>query len=158
RFSDMKKLLGLFRAAALTMSKAPSTFLLMNRFAMRRLNSFDDTEKTFRRHILYPSVELERLETSEGIAAGTRNVQDMKANQLLQCVDEARAFRADWSKIGPDSNRRPELVLFHTKDNPFVSATGSRDFARALDCDLVELGETFPFLEPHLKSILSKLN
>ncbi|NOX39999.1 MAG: alpha/beta fold hydrolase [Alphaproteobacteria bacterium] len=157
RFSDMTKLVGLFRAAALTMTRAPITFSLMTRFAMRRLDTFDDADKTYRRHILYPSIDLERLESSEGIDAGTRNVLDLKVNSLSQCSVEAQIFRSDWSAIGPQSNRRPEVILLHTKNNPFVSSKGTREFARSLDCQLVDLGETFPFLETHMKAILGKL-
>jgi len=157
RAVELRQLKGLFKASARTMTLAPATFSLMTGFAMRRLKTFDDSAKTFRRHILYPSVELENLETPAGIEAGTRNVRDMRVNGLTQCIAEARAYRSDWTAIGPDSNRWPEVILFHTRSNPFVSASGTRNFADALNCECVELGETFPFLEPHLGTMLKRL-
>ncbi len=157
RLSDMGKLVGLFKASALTMTKAPATFSLMTKFAMRRLDTFDDATKTYRRHILYPTVKLEKLESPEGIDAGTRNVQDLRVNHLKQWMAEAQAFRSDWSALGPESNRRPEVILFHTKDNPFVTSKGTRELAKLLECEIIQLGDTFPFLEPHLKTMLKRI-
>lgn len=157
RTSDSRALQGLFRAAAVTMLKAPSTFALMTRFAMHRLATFNDADKTLRRHILYPSVELESIETPEGITAGTANVREMMVNDLKECIQEAQVFRQDWSALGSAANTRPETHLFHTAGNPFVSLEGSLALARSLECNLTELGETFPFLAPHLPVILARL-
>lgn len=151
----IRHLIGLFKSTSLAMSKAPATFNLMTRFVFNRLSSFQDPNKKMRRHILYPSIPLEELESEAGLNAATANVRDLMQNQLRQCVQEARTFRQDWAHVGSDINTKPQVRLFHTRDNPFVSKSGAEDLADTLGCDVTELGTTFPFLTPHLEQLFN---
>jgi len=146
-------LIGLFKSTSLAMSKAPATFNLMTRFVFSRLASFQKPGKKMRRHILYPSIPLDELETDAGLNAATANVHDLMQNQLHQCVQEARIFRQDWAHMSSDINTKPRVRLYHTRDNPFVAMSGSNDLADTLGCDVTPLGTTFPFLTPHMKNL-----
>jgi len=149
----IQNLLGLFKSTSLAMAKAPATFNLMARFVFNRLSSFQDPNKKMRRHILYPSIPLDEIETPEGLNAATANVRDLMTNKLRQCVQEASAFRDDWAQVSSDTNTKPQVRLYHTSDNPFVSKSGAEDLADTLGCDVVELENTFPFLTPHINSL-----
>jgi len=146
----IQNLLGLFKSTSLAMAKAPATFNLMARFVFNRLSSFQDPNKKMRRHILYPSIPLDEIETVAGLDAATANVRDLMTHKLRQCVQEASAFRNDWAQVSADMNTKPQVRLYQTSDNPFVSKSGAEDLAETLGCDVVELANTFPFLTPHM--------
>lgn len=150
---NILEFVGLFRASALAMFRTPATFDLMHHFVLKRLSGFRSPEKRMRRHILYPSVELETLETEAGIAAMTLNVRDLIAQDLKGCIAEARAYRSRWDEIAQNVNTRPRCTVFSTRDNPFVSKEGAARFARSIDANLIELGSAFPHLA-HLPQLI----
>lgn len=146
---------GLFRAIALAMYRTPVTFRLMQRFVLKRLEGFRSAKKQMRRHILYPTVPLETLETAAGIDAMTLNVRDLIEQDLKGCVEEAFSYKTDWATIDQNLNTQPSCVVVHTRDNPFVSRAGSQRFAEAIGADFRESPETFPFLSPQLCRLIT---
>ncbi|TRD16254.1 alpha/beta fold hydrolase [Palleronia caenipelagi] len=147
---------GLFRDLMLTMKTAPQTFDFIANLVNLRLMSFADPDKRIRRHIIYPDVDLEALESPEGLEAATLNVRDVMANLLEPAYREARAYTRDWAEVGLGSNLPPVISMIHTTNNPFVTEDGAKQFATRAKARLQTGGSTYPLFEAQIDQIIGE--
>lgn len=148
---------GLFRDLFVTMQTAPNTYKFLTKLVNLRLVSFLHPHKMIRRHIIYPDVDLEALETPEGLNAGTLNVRDLMENALEPSFEESLVYQADWAAESLGSNRVPAISLLHTRDNPFTTLEGSQGFAERLNARLHENVPTYPLIEAQLPLVISEI-
>lgn len=155
-WAQISQLKGLFRSVTLTMNRAPGTFALLVKLSLRRLQSFNNPAKKMRRHLVFPNIPIDEIETEAGLEAATLNVREMMRNGMDPFIIEARAFSSNWANADVMTNVAPQTSLFYTKDNPFVSKKGARAFSDMLTAPLIELDDTYPFLTPSLTRIIDQ--